>query len=541
MWYEIWSPEGIRYGSVPWRKTAVISYEKGEVLVFYKFESGELVDDAEGYGYFAWLDTPVKGAYLYLARVMDRWNRRDADGNPVEALKWYQKELELFPDNMEAFVEYWVLKKEQEENIEEIRAVIQPKWDKLRYLVPEELFARIVLLDQIYEKPDEAKILAQRFFSQFPEHPLICELYLRYLNEPPVTLPVQCRNDWEYAWIFEPWVEQKLQEKKYNSVLKRVEEYFREFSIPRTPQLTQLCLYAAQAGADSGNLEAMEHWLNFCQKLLDSSAFTYHYLWRHPFSRKAKYRELKGAVYRRGAELYAQMGKNSEALNFWQASLPYTSETIEKFEVFVRVGELFAQEGNKAKALESYIQALVLEPENEDVKKKVRLFWSQVHPKAPASGWEKEVQQRLNPLEIVPTGFQFRDLSGKVWKWKNLPERPIVLNFWATWCPPCRREIPQLNEVAKKFPDVVFLALTKEKPVTITRFLKKTPFSYLIVPESASLFGIFNISSIPVHLILDENRVVRFRLVGGREDLEQVLTDRIQYLLKENEDSSSRR
>ncbi|MHA2611174.1 MAG: redoxin domain-containing protein [bacterium JZ-2024 1] len=537
VWYEIWNPKEVRYGSVSWKKGATIQFEREDVLVFYKFEAGDLVDDANGYGYYGWLNPPVQGAYHYLGNVYQRWNRREADGDVEEALKWYQKELEMFPLNKLAWVDYWLARKEKGEDLKKLQEEIRPKFEKLRYLQPEELYARIVLLDEIFENREEARVLAQTFRERFSDHPLVCAIYLNYSDELPVTLPSRCQNEWEYAWIFEPWIAKKLEEKKFSSVLKRVEEYFREYPIPRTPNITQLCIYAAQAAAELQDVSALERWLNFGLHLVDSPAFTYHYLWRHPFSRKAKYDEVKGALLAEVGNLYQKLNNLDKAIQTWSFALSYLKESETLFQVLRHMGDAYLEKNILDKALEMYLQALVLEPE-EAVVAKVQDLWRRIYPKASPEGWKGEVKKRRITRYPIPEDLTLISLEGKRLRWKDLPKRVLVLNFWATWCPPCKKEIPQLNELPAKFPDVLFLAFTKEKPQTVQRFLQKMPFAYQIFPDATDVFKPFSIASIPVHIILDENRVVRYRLVGAQENLVQTLSDRIRSLLVDENRSS---
>ena len=68
--------------------------------------------------------------------------------------------------------------------------------------------------------------------------------------------------------------------------------------------------------------------------------------------------------------------------------------------------------------------------------------------------------------EWVANGLKDPNLSGKT----------IIVEFWATWCGPCRRIIPHMNEMQTKYgsDDVVFLSISKEPPAKVKNFLKNT-------------------------------------------------------------------
>ena len=58
--------------------------------------------------------------------------------------------------------------------------------------------------------------------------------------------------------------------------------------------------------------------------------------------------------------------------------------------------------------------------------------------------------------------------------------KPILLEFWATWCPPCRKSIPHLNEIYEKYKDknLVIIGVSDEDPAAVKTFQKGTPMNY---------------------------------------------------------------
>jgi len=59
--------------------------------------------------------------------------------------------------------------------------------------------------------------------------------------------------------------------------------------------------------------------------------------------------------------------------------------------------------------------------------------------------------------------------------------KPLVLNFWASWCPPCVKEMPDLDGLAQAHPRVGFVGLAVDSAVNVQRFLQKTQVSYPIL------------------------------------------------------------
>src|SRR5262249_7001775 len=102
----------------------------------------------------------------------------------------------------------------------------------------------------------------------------------------------------------------------------------------------------------------------------------------------------------------------------------------------------------------------------------------------------------------------------------------VVLNFWATWCGPCVKEIPELNEVAGgSKAKVVGIALDEDGIKTVKPFVDRFNIKYTVLLGDQDLFQRFNGFGIPYTLVLDRSqRVVKiYRGPTTREALEQDL------------------
>lgn len=75
----------------------------------------------------------------------------------------------------------------------------------------------------------------------------------------------------------------------------------------------------------------------------------------------------------------------------------------------------------------------------------------------------------------------FDDLQGNEQKFSNYLGQPILLNFWASWCAPCVREMPLLDDLHKQHPELVIIGLAVDTKANVLRFLDKTPVSYDIL------------------------------------------------------------
>lgn len=97
----------------------------------------------------------------------------------------------------------------------------------------------------------------------------------------------------------------------------------------------------------------------------------------------------------------------------------------------------------------------------------------------------------------------------------------VLVDFWATWCGPCRKLIPEMNEWAKKYADdVVFIGMSDEKPETVKEFMKKTPMNYSVAIDTKKrMSNALGVKGIPHVMIISPDGIVRWQgFPGSQED-----------------------
>ncbi len=123
------------------------------------------------------------------------------------------------------------------------------------------------------------------------------------------------------------------------------------------------------------------------------------------------------------------------------------------------------------------------------------------------------------PEPLPPFGVQ--DLNAKAAGVDKLAGKVVLLNFWATWCPPCRAEMPSIEILYKKTRDVAFdiMAVSvAEAKKTVVDFLKNNPqYSFpMYLDESGAASAPFAGRGIPTTFILDKQGRAIAGLVGSR-------------------------
>lgn len=80
------------------------------------------------------------------------------------------------------------------------------------------------------------------------------------------------------------------------------------------------------------------------------------------------------------------------------------------------------------------------------------------------------------------------DHAGKTYPLAQFKGKPMILNFWATWCEPCRDEMPDISTLASTHPEIVVLGLAIDDAAAVHEFVESTPVSYpLLIAENEGM------------------------------------------------------
>lgn len=136
-------------------------------------------------------------------------------------------------------------------------------------------------------------------------------------------------------------------------------------------------------------------------------------------------------------------------------------------------------------------------------------------------GQYQKAEQKLEDedKDIEHADFTLQDAKGKRWTLSSLRGKVVVVNFWATWCPPCRVELPALDAIAERYAsqDVVVLAITDEDSMKVLRMLPtdKLHFHVLFDPSHKAATG-FHVRGLPKTVVFDREGKIAAEAVDGR-------------------------
>jgi len=156
---------------------------------------------------------------------------------------------------------------------------------------------------------------------------------------------------------------------------------------------------------------------------------------------------------------------------------------------------------------------------------------------SPEKKWT-EVEMLVLPQEqhttltgMVAGDFQLKSVSGETVRLSDLRGSVVVLDFWATWCGPCRKELPIVDKLRAEFEGKVqFFGVADEDKGTVAGFLKKNDYQLSVLMDGRQdVHRQYGVRAIPTILIIDRNGVIRQHYVGGRS--EEALRSAIQSAL----------
>jgi len=117
-----------------------------------------------------------------------------------------------------------------------------------------------------------------------------------------------------------------------------------------------------------------------------------------------------------------------------------------------------------------------------------------------------------NEEAVAKADFTLKDLDGKEWTLSSLKGKVVLVNFWATWCPPCRKEMPDLDALSKRYADkgLVVLSISDEEQSKVAPWIKEHNISYpILLDPGRKVNEAFHIEGIPQSFVFNrEGKVV---------------------------------
>lgn len=160
----------------------------------------------------------------------------------------------------------------------------------------------------------------------------------------------------------------------------------------------------------------------------------------------------------------------------------------------------------------------------------------------PAAEWQQPTlghQLSKLPAPVKAPDFSLNDMDDEPHSLADYKGKVIMMNFWATWCPPCRREMPSMERVHQHMKDKDFVVLAvnqMESPDHVFAYtgqLEIQPTFTILFDSASKVSQAYRVQGLPTTYLIDKKGNIRYRAIGGREFDHPNVEQQINALLNE--------
>ena len=152
----------------------------------------------------------------------------------------------------------------------------------------------------------------------------------------------------------------------------------------------------------------------------------------------------------------------------------------------------------------------------------------------------EEAKKKAEPM--MAYNFSAKSISGENIELKNYLGRVVLINFWATWCPPCRAEIPSLIKLQEKYKlylSIVGISVDQEGEEVLKKFARDYKLNYPVIMFTEEILKNYGgVSAIPTSFLVNHKGELIGKIVGYRsfEQFEEIILPYIQRITNESKD-----
>ncbi len=143
------------------------------------------------------------------------------------------------------------------------------------------------------------------------------------------------------------------------------------------------------------------------------------------------------------------------------------------------------------------------------------------------------------PEPVAAPDFTLENMDEDKFSLKDYRGKVVLLNFWATWCPPCRREMPSMERLHQnlKGKDFIVLAINQmedgDHVFAYTGQLEVDPTFTILFDKDSTVSRAYHVQGLPTTYLIDKQGRIRFRAIGGREFDHPEVEKQIRMLMQE--------
>lgn len=142
--------------------------------------------------------------------------------------------------------------------------------------------------------------------------------------------------------------------------------------------------------------------------------------------------------------------------------------------------------------------------------KPIRVFFHRLMSFAPS------VEDSDSRERVDLSGWLIKDQNGKIVSVEGFKDKKILINYWATWCPPCIAEMPDLQALYEDFgEDVVFLFITGDESDRVNKFMTSRNFDFPVYYYFTQVPALLSSNKLPTTYLIDENQEIVIEKIGA--------------------------
>lgn len=548
-----------------------IKTDTSQNFIFIGFSSDKKVDNNFNNGYWIQLyegDKLKKGSNVSLSQFYQGMGGQvSVDANNDKALQILEKEFLLYPENKKAYLASYI-RLYGVVNKAEAPALIQKEIENvLKTGLKEE--ADYTLVENLYnlaKLPEQAKLITSLKKQKFPNGRwAIGETIQKFNLEKDITAKEQMLKDitqkiktdenWKYLESSLPFFQSAIP-----SAYLANKDYigFKNAAANIKDQARVASLYnnaAWEMQKDNDNLKLAEE-LSARSLVISKNE------WKNPLADKPGYlsktqwdksREITYATY---ADTYAmvlyRMGEYKKGLTYARENLKFDKGmATSSNNTYALLAEKTVPVKQYKKELEQFVKDGKSTPEIKDILK--RVYTKQQKSDAGFDNYiatlEKEnylqmlAELRKSMINEAAPSFALYDLNKNKVDIADLKNKIVVVDFWATWCGPCKASFPAMQKMVNKFkdnPDVKFVFVDtwekgENKQKDASDFIAAHKYTFHVLQDNDDkVVEQFKVNGIPTKFIIDKNGIIRFKAIGyeGDDKLVNELTAMLELVQK---------
>jgi thiol-disulfide isomerase/thioredoxin len=153
-----------------------------------------------------------------------------------------------------------------------------------------------------------------------------------------------------------------------------------------------------------------------------------------------------------------------------------------------------------------------------------------------------QAPEQLNTLQegVSSLNFSLKSSNGNLYQLEDYRGHPVMLNFWATWCGPCKIEMPEIQKIYEEYQEMglVVLAINNQgSPEEVSNYGKENGLSFpLLLDSDGQISGNYRVGAFPTSFFVDQDGIIRRIVIGSMDGqrLKDIITSTFPNLSETN-------